>query len=214
MKVLTSPSSAWAPPPHAEKMLVNILKLSKKLIIQSGIEYATYFLNELKLPPARRLELSRIFSIHEWVHSAIEGLVAMELTDLLAAEEQQIGFETYTILSRTKAHIDRERKLIAQVPPPMKFLESFDCTDHQMCKAVWKDVWWKKVGKQIVHPMNPLALHQVPAFVAKTDFPGMYEGCKEEMEIIVRQHHGFQIEAEIIQGAVDAVVAFHRNLEY
>jgi hypothetical protein len=95
----------------------------------------------------------------------------------------------------------------------MKFLESYECMDHQLCKTVWKDVWWKKVGKQIVHPTRPLALQNVPAFVAKTDFPGMYEGCKEEMEIIVRQHEGFGLEAEIIQGAVDAVITFHQSLE-
>jgi hypothetical protein len=105
--------SDWQPPSESETFLVNILKLCSLWEIHVGRKFAITFLEKLDLHPARRLELSRMFHIHEWVDAAVKHLLEIPLQKLTAESADQIGFKTYIMLCKTKEALEHERKLTA-----------------------------------------------------------------------------------------------------
>jgi hypothetical protein len=209
-------ASGWKPPPQPERLLTNILKLSNKWEITEGQEYAILFLREQVMDAAHRLELSRMFGIDEWVKPAFNELVQKNLTSLSINDVNRIGFTTYTILAKAREAIDQQRKLIAAVPPAMVFLESYKCLDHDKCKASWKETWWRKLGKQLVHPSKPLALSEVMDFLEQTKFPDMMDCCKKDMLTELQKPGGavtkFNMDEDVIGAAVTAILAYHHSL--
>lgn len=173
--------------------------------------YATHYLDLMHMQPARRIELARMFSIHDWVRPAMSALLKTELVNLGDADQQMLGQKVYSTLAKARERLERERKLVAAMPPPMDIAESWECHSHDQCRAVWKDVWWRVIAKEVLHPTKPLPFSEAPDLVARTDFKGMTPSCKEDMVAVVRAK-GFQGEAGILDGCVNAVVAYHRSL--
>jgi hypothetical protein len=207
----------WQPPESDEKFLVNILKLSSLWDINVGRRYAISYLDALTLHPARRLELSRMFQVHKWVEPAVRALLQMTFKSLSAENATQIGFHTYIMLCKTKEALEYERKLAVHCVPPMDFVQSYRCISHDKCRRTWKEIWWKRVGKKLLHPDNPLSYSDGPDFVANMDWGSadISPCCKEDMIETVRQAMGFggdSVEADITKTAVDAVIAFHKSL--
>jgi hypothetical protein len=194
-------------------MLVNILKLSQIYMIHAGSAYAIHHLELQQMSPARRIELSRMFSIHDWVEDAFRRLMEVDFADLIEDDEYRLGYKVYRIIAKTKEYIDKQRKSTAQVAPPLTFLESYECMDHKTCRDVWKDGWWKKVSKRLVHPTQPISLREVADYVSGLDFTGMTAVCKAEMVDFIKNNDGFRVEDIIIRQGIDAVVAYHKSLE-
>jgi hypothetical protein len=180
-------------------------------MVSSGVAYATHYLDSLDMRPARRIELARMFSIHDWVRPAVTTLLRMEMADLSDVDQQQLGPRVYSVLAKAREKLERERKLVAAMPPPMKVAESWECRSHEQCKAVWKEVWWRVIAKEILHPTRPLPFSEAPDLIARTEFKGMTLSCKQDI-IGEVQANGFQGEAGILAGVIDAVVRHHRSL--
>jgi hypothetical protein len=194
-------------------MLVNILKLSQIYMIDAGSAYAIHHLELQQMSPAHHIELSRMFSIHDWVEDPFRRLMDIDLADLTEDDELKLGYKVYRIITKTKEYISKQRKSAAQVAPPLTFLESYECVDHKTCREVWKDGWWKKVSKRLLHPTQPILLREVADYVSGLDFTGMTAVCKAEMVEFIRNNEGFRAEDTIIQQGIAAVVAYHKTLE-
>ncbi|KAH7919742.1 hypothetical protein BV22DRAFT_998470, partial [Leucogyrophana mollusca] len=79
--------------------------------------------------------------------------------------ERMIGFKTYIILAKAKEFVEHERKLIASIPPPMAFVQPLECQQHNDCRAAWRELWWKKVAKAMLHPTVPMLLEGAATYV-------------------------------------------------
>jgi hypothetical protein len=154
--------------------------------IESGIQDVITHLERLYLQPARRLELARMYSIPHWVEPAFKILIYTDFADISASDIQQMGLTEFSILCKAKEKIEKERKLTAAVPPSMNFAESWSCRTHENCKKIWREVWWRKVARQILHPNSPLAFDTACEAINKIEFPGMTESCRIEMMEIIR----------------------------
>lgn len=190
------------------------MKLSNRWEIQEGQAYAILFLGQLALPPPRRLELSRMYEIDEWIQPAFEALVRMELKQLSLEDVNRISFTTYIILAKAREAIDYCRKLIAAVPHSITFAESFRCYNHDKCKDAWRENWWRKLGKQLLHPTTPLEINGALDFLENMAHKDMTACCKADAMEELRNNAGskFSVEEAIIAAAVEAIMTFHRSL--
>ncbi|KAH7903830.1 hypothetical protein BJ138DRAFT_1189012 [Hygrophoropsis aurantiaca] len=205
----------WHPmakPSYPERFLVNILMLSTMWDIPSGRQFAIACLDILNLHPARQIELSRMFGIDEWVSTAFEDLIKLDLTTLSEDQERMIGFKTYIILAKAKEFVEHERKLIASIPPPMAFVQSFECEHHDDCRTAWKELWWKKVARSLLHPRAPMVLETGVTYVEQLEFEGMSACCKADMVEVIKQRNAFGIVEKVVEEAGTAVLAYNKSL--
>ncbi|KAF8880145.1 hypothetical protein BD779DRAFT_1423961, partial [Infundibulicybe gibba] len=101
----------WAPPPYEEHVLVNTLKLAQRWQIEGATSFSIHHLKELNLSPSRRLELSRMYSLYDWVEPALRTIVVERLSSLSEEDVKRIGFHVYTVIARAKEMMEYERKL-------------------------------------------------------------------------------------------------------
>jgi hypothetical protein len=106
--------------------------------------------------------------------------------------------------------MEHERKLTSAYPPPMTFNRSWECEKHDKCRTVWREIWWKKVAKQLLHPTKPLLFHETIGYISGIEYPGLTPSCKTTMleKVMTR---GFKDE-RIIDGATEAVIMYHKSL--
>lgn len=156
-------------------------------MVEQGVAYAIHHLEQLGLPAPRKLELARRFQLVTWIKPAVQSLLDIHKPLSSFSSETDVeymGPKVYTIITRARELILRERALIANTPPAMSYnpsLRSFECIDHMTCRRVWKDVWWTKIARAILDPRNPLALEADGiTFISTTDFPGMAGDCKAD----------------------------------
>lgn len=180
--------------------------------IDEGVAYAVHHLENVFMPPSRHIQLARMFSVHDWVRPAIEVMLRSELSTISEDEANNLGVKVYSIIAKAREMLERERKLTAAYPPPITFDPSWECETHQtVCISIWRDFWWKKVAKQLLHPVKPLAFRDVSEFVEKElKGPGLRASCRTSIIEEVRAM-GF-MEQQIVDGAVEAVIAFHKAL--
>lgn len=152
--------------------------------------------------------------IDAWVKPAFKALVQADLRKLSVADVNQIGFTMYIILAKACKMINHCHKLLAAVPPEMTFFKSYLCQDHNRCKAHWRELWWKKLARKLLHPTEPLPLDEAISFLDGTNLDGIIAVCKEDMMEQMRGASGIRlaIEDEIIEAAVAAVIVYHKGL--
>jgi hypothetical protein len=47
------------------------------------------------MSPARRIELRRMFSIHDWVEDAFRRLMEVDFADLIEDDKYRLGYKVY-----------------------------------------------------------------------------------------------------------------------
>ncbi|KAJ6447886.1 hypothetical protein C8R45DRAFT_1115642 [Mycena sanguinolenta] len=199
--------------PHAEneerreEVAINLLLLGQKWNVQEAITHAKETLEKLFLPAARRIQLARMFSLHDWVDAAMSQLLAVPFENLSAAEFDQLGLRVVIILAKAKEARARYRQGIAQVVPKLRADPDHDCVNHARCHSAWKDAWWRHVPKQLLHPTKDMPVADLPHFVRGLTIEGMTWSCQSDaMENWVSH------EPAMVKAAVDAVVEYHKSL--
>ncbi|KAJ7023663.1 hypothetical protein C8F04DRAFT_876358, partial [Mycena alexandri] len=94
----------YRPIPEADKerIFMNLLKLSDKWIVEAGKTYAIHNLENIPLPPSRRLQLAGQFNISHWVHPAVKSILSRKLTELTREDLACIGLDVLAILVKAK----------------------------------------------------------------------------------------------------------------
>ncbi|THV01314.1 hypothetical protein K435DRAFT_793391 [Dendrothele bispora CBS 962.96] len=118
-------------------------------------------------------------------------------------EEQcaQIGPRTMFLIAQAQTRIERERRVLAMMAPPL-FYGHTNCPYHgpaherSKCNRAWDEMWWGKFGKSFLNPLRPLGFKDAFEFIQSSEFPGVTKECKEEAE--TRIIGGFDIEEQII----------------
>lgn len=211
---LTTRNSEWVPvngDEDKERLYLSLLRLSARWDIPSGVSYAITALHGLLLPAPRRLEIARMYSIPDWVRPAVRRLLACPLGDLTDAEMNQIGIKVYSLLVQGRERMEAEMRWVAQVPPEMVKDHSWRCTDNKVCASAFKDFWWNKIGRKLLHPSVPSDYTQIPDLIQKTsNWNGLHPECKLEMERKTRETI-YPLEG-IIAGVAAAIVAHYAKL--
>lgn len=206
--------SRWTPPPHPEKAYINLLKLCQLWQIDEGTAFAIHHLEKEPMAAARRLQLARLFSIFDWVRPALKELILWDIFLSLSDEQlEQVSLKVYSVITKARAAVEHERRLVAAVPPPMRFEVVWECRVHDtLCSNVWKGFWMKKVAKRLLHPSQPLAFDEIGEFVSKNDndLTKMTPRCKDAM--VEQMGEEAALTEIIIDGAVEAVITFFRSL--
>jgi hypothetical protein len=186
-------------------------------MIEDGVRYAIHHLESLNLGPFCMLQLAAQYHIQQWVAPAITALMNVSVTVASFGDDaNHLGFRVYTIIVKAKEMLEKERKLIAAYPPPLhsdtlhEAERSWLCKNHTLCRRAWKEVWWSVVAKDILHPTKPLPLRDGITLLLATPFPGMLDECKGDQILKMTETGGLnRTEEKIIQGAIDAVLAYH-----
>jgi hypothetical protein len=183
--------------------------------IDEGTAFAIHHLEKAALPPTRRLELSKMFSVFDWIRPALNRLILDDFLflNLSGDELTQLGIKTYSIIVKARHTMERERRLIAAVPPPMKFDVTWNCDVHDtVCANTWKGFWLKKVWKKILHPSKPFYFNEIGYFVSKNghELGKMTERCREAIisQILIEDFP----EDAVIDGATVAITDYYRSL--
>ena len=204
--------STWTQPTDPKRVYINLLKVCQMWQIDEGVAYAVHHLESVFMPPSHRIQLARMFSVHDRVRPAIETLLQCGLSTISDEEANNLGVKVYSIITKAREMLEHEWKLTSAYPPPMTFDPPWECKTHQMvCISIWRDFWWKKVAKQLLHPVKPLAFCDVFEFVEKElKGPGLTASCRTSMveEVWVM---GF-MEQQIVDSAVEAMITFHKAL--
>ncbi|KAJ7769848.1 hypothetical protein B0H16DRAFT_1881722 [Mycena metata] len=201
----------YQPIPEADKerVFTNLLKLSDKWIVDAGRAYAIKNLEDIILPPSRRLELAGQFNISDWVHPAVKSILDHKLTDLTRQDRECLGIEVFAIIVRAKEYMDVALKSTANVAPTMTADPSWECTDHKSCVKVWKRLWRDEIGWKLLHPKFPMRLDEILWAAQKFDHPGLAKKCLDDVCRDIQNNVSF-FDERIVPAAADAIMQYHR----
>ncbi|KAL0955204.1 hypothetical protein HGRIS_004108 [Hohenbuehelia grisea] len=152
----------WCPPPYPPDKWIALLKLSSLYEITNMARRAEYELlgyGDQDLPAPKRMFLARAFNCPSLVDKAFTSLCSnyYRLSTLDDEAINQIGFQCFVILAKTKEKIEKCRKHIANTPPSfgVQAHTGPGCTepaDMQECWRAWKVGWWELMGRAINLP--------------------------------------------------------------
>ncbi|KAJ7137895.1 hypothetical protein C8R44DRAFT_728089 [Mycena epipterygia] len=193
-----------------ERVYTNLLKLSDKFIMKAGKRYAIKNLEDIYLPPARRLELAGKFGIPQWVEPAVKYILNHKLTELTAEDLALIGLGVYAILVKGKEFMDVEIRRTASRAPSMIQDPSWNCPDHKSCDTTWKRLWRKEIGWKLLHPTFPMKPDEILWTVQKFRDAGLYEKCRDDVIREIRENVIFFNE-RIVLATSEAIIAYHKK---
>ncbi|KAJ7730651.1 hypothetical protein B0H14DRAFT_2238281, partial [Mycena olivaceomarginata] len=80
-----------------------------------------------------------------------------------ALDVQHLGMKVYSVIAHAKETMWYELQLTACIPPKLDENPAWvsDEHDHHMCTKVFNEVWWARIAKKIIDPVNPWVLREV-----------------------------------------------------
>ncbi|KAJ7741126.1 hypothetical protein B0H16DRAFT_1757400 [Mycena metata] len=227
---LTNGFSGWTPLSdnlQKERVMANLLKVTDVWEIAVGRQYAIDNLESMYLPPSRRLELARMFSIFHWVEPAVTEIFSGRLSALSIEDIGRVDIKVYSILVKGMERLEIEMRRTANVAPPMipatpspKAGEShpplqttyvFHKPYNLDCAATWKRLWWDKVGRQLLHPDAPIKSDAILGEVKKLSHKDLHEKCRLDMVQKIEAEIVF-VDKRIIAGVTAAIVEYYTTL--
>ncbi|KAF8201212.1 hypothetical protein K438DRAFT_1821600 [Mycena galopus ATCC 62051] len=204
-------------------MLVNLLHVGSLWEINEAVQYAKHNLQLMHLPASRKLELARMYSLYnaDWIDKPVRKLLTGRLEWISELDVQRLGMKVYSVMAHAKETMWYELQLTACIPPKLDENPAWvsDKHDHCMCTEVFNEVWWGKIAKKIIDPVNPWALREVADKVRSTPFQvqrvggwkTMADTCKEDVAARI-DAEGFFSENAIVDAAARAVERHFRSL--
>jgi hypothetical protein len=203
-----------------EQKYTNLLKLARMWVMDTAADSAIEALRSLYLPPTRRLELARLYSVDEFVKPAFDVLLGAPLKDLSNLHVQQLGFRFYELLSLGNESLHNYHLSIAFQAPALDFANDTSwtgCANHTRCKNAWMAFWWRHAARWILHPepdpedvqspyyltSGPVDLEKMKAKVKAAEISGLADHCKQA----VLRKIGFERREQIL----DRIVALAKE---
>lgn len=132
--------------------------------IKPARDWAIHFLGPAPLPAAERVQLSRDYRVPEWVNP-------------------RIGLKFFATLAKCKEVLIQHRLQLAAYPPEVVRMP---CSDHSRCINTWREAWWTKVARQMLHPASHTPLYVVMDSIEQLEIRGMDPGCRRETVAALR----------------------------
>lgn len=186
------------------------MRLSHWWICDDGISFAVRGLERLILSSSRQLQLGLAYTITHWIRPAIQTTMTRQLSSFTLTEIEEIGIVAYSSITRGKELIERERKLLAAYPPirtdavhdPGNVVEKRAGCYIRDCNEVWKELWWWHVARRLLHPVDPIPICGIPAFISTLSYPGLRPYCLEASALDLAGHKSFNVEITITNTVV------------
>lgn len=199
-----------------ERICTHLLQFSDKWQIETGKKYAISVLQNVCIPPSRRLELAGKFTIPEWVEPAVKAILNERLANLTDADVRAMGWKVYSMLVNAKEMLETETRRTALVAPPMPKDPSWECQNHTSCLAIWPKLWFDRIGKKLLHASTPMKLNEIRHEIAKDEtlkHPALTNHCQVDMVIFITSSPIFTFaDEQIIPACAAAVVKYHDSL--
>jgi hypothetical protein len=136
-----------------------ILKLADRYDMKEAKEYAQTSIERLYWLADNNvhlLELACTHRVDKWLKDAIKQLVCCRLTSFTKEETEKIGVCTMLAIGKTRDALNEHHKLLARFPYPVQHSNKCTGLNHNRCKEVYQELWWKHVGKALIDPNVPL----------------------------------------------------------
>ena len=190
--------------------LLSILKLSHLWIIDIGQQYAIKYLSyRPDFDVCLKMNLARKYDIEEWIAPAFRALVRQDLNDFSMADIATMGFDTYTIVSRTKERIAKERLYSAYTCPEPQKAQS--CKDHTGCIQEWQASWWTGFCRHLLHPEKLITGEKALAKLETAKFKIMSEACLELTLEELRRSRLFSYMDDFVDEGIKELLEIQRD---
>jgi len=189
----------WHPPPERPERLVALLRLGNLFQIDDAKEFAIASLSSHPdIHPTLKLQLSRQYTLEEWLAPAFRTLLRLPLASLTPAEVDRLGLFAYSTLAKAKESVDEHRKEVAQSFPVVNLPYR-----HPNCFKSWKATWWIELG-QLILSSDWSSWQETMNYIAGNDMPGVCEACKPRYAHEVQEHSKIWAEQEeqLIEDAI------------
>ncbi|KAF7318563.1 hypothetical protein HMN09_00366600 [Mycena chlorophos] len=157
------------PPDHplSNTFLINLLHICDMFGTPDGLEYVRQKFADRNLvahDPAFVFYLAHRYHMADWIGPAFEMLLKREPADLSARDSGYIGEFGLRVLYKTHGKIAKLRKRFAYTPPAYR--SDLACEKRERCHDAWDSFWGKIILPYIHHPDYPIALADIPSFLA------------------------------------------------
>ncbi|KAJ7060887.1 hypothetical protein C8F01DRAFT_1077018 [Mycena amicta] len=201
---------------EAEEKYIDILAIADLWEIKAARKFAIKALSGIEPPlsPARKLQLSQLYTILRWVSDAVAVIMAGKLSELSEWDMECIGIPVLRKLIIGYELKDREIKRTAQVEPRMGDSDDIDwtCNDkkHEGCLATWRRLWWEKIGRRLLHPDSPMASSAVKDEAEYLYHADLSEHCRRDALQSLAQAP--LADKRVVADLVEALKDYYRHL--
>jgi hypothetical protein len=154
-----------------------ILKISHFLVVKKGIAYAKRHLDDNDdLASVQRLTLGFNYGFADWIASAFDDLMSVQVNDISEEDERIIGWPAYRALAKAQAKVLDARLNLAVDRIPVANHCNW-CTNHSHCQSEWVKMWTSMSGVLGALIKQALPGSQILEKLVTYDYGGMNSEC-------------------------------------
>jgi hypothetical protein len=130
------------------------------------------------------------------------------------ADVEKIGLKFFATVVKARVVVDRHQGRLAHCAPPVVCSLPYtpDSRIHEQCASAWQEVWWKRIGRHMLHPVNPCPFLDVIAYIERVDVKRMQPACLCETIQSLKTTDRFGYKEQVIWQAIDSITAYHLTL--
>ncbi|KAJ7433763.1 hypothetical protein FB451DRAFT_1195939, partial [Mycena latifolia] len=133
------------------------------------------------------------------------------ISDLSLIDIGRIGTKVYSVLVNGMERMEMEIRRTANVEPPLTADPDWQCQKHAMCAAAWKQLWWDKLGRKLLHPDHPIKTDAILAEAKKMVHKDLNERCRQDVLQQMERNIVF-VDKRVIAAVAAAIVDYHKTL--
>ncbi|KAJ7712775.1 hypothetical protein B0H16DRAFT_1702723 [Mycena metata] len=208
MRYLSGVRQYLADSPSLDRLCA-LLKTCDFYAVESGMEYATYHLeNHPDLRAALRYQLASTYHIAHWAHRAFHEMMSASILDLSLQEEAWLGWDAYRVLVRTHAEVAKYRLTLAFFPPDV--VHAHFCYDKAYCQSRWEANWVGLTGGLGTLLMDEVSGAEMHDGLSEMEGPGMTGECRlltiTSIQDTPSEKSLLRKEEQLVETAVEALI--------
>ncbi|KAJ4465420.1 hypothetical protein C8J55DRAFT_566349 [Lentinula edodes] len=180
----------WLNHKHWEKLimpqddLLQLYRFATMYICSTAARWSVDQFELLDITASHKLALGMALGIRTWIEPAAKALLRQPIYQLSMAEREEIGFDVALTLSNAQQLLAEHRLQIAVTPPHVHYgYGAVQCahygSEHKRspCAEAWDRIWWTRVGRELLHPTNPITFDKAETFIRSIEFTGVSTQC-------------------------------------
>ncbi|KAJ7843525.1 hypothetical protein B0H14DRAFT_2359008 [Mycena olivaceomarginata] len=172
--------------PRPLERLCALLKTCDFFAVESGIRYAVHYLeNHVDLGSARRYRLARDYNIRHWAKMTFKELMVQSVLTLEEEDEQDLGWNAYSVLVWTQAEVMQHKLCLAFFP--VQPVHAPDCYSNEYCGRSWEENWVAASGPLGSLLRDQLSGKELHDKLHDLSIPGMEPECRRRTVRIMQE---------------------------
>jgi hypothetical protein len=107
--------------------------------------------------------------------------------------------------------MEAEMRRTANVETALADDPDWKCETHSVCVAAWRQAWWDKIGRKVLHPDQPIKPNAILAEAKKLAPKNMNEKCLQDVLRQMETTVEF-VDKRVIRGVAKAIVTYYKTL--